>query len=156
MLKFNPRLLLPLVIALITTPVLAQTGNFGQLTLALGFKKGQAVVTGHTGGAYSLSSIANKDYQNNPCIGFGDPNPDHIMVLENDFSNLTLSVASGGNDTTLVVRGPDGIVRCGDDTGSKKDASIESENWPQGTYEVWIGSFEAGKSWNYRLVAQEK
>ncbi len=145
-----------LIAALSATPVLSQTANFDNLTLAPGFPKGAGQVSGYTGGGYSLSSIANSDRNNKPCIGFGDPTPDHIMVLQQDFSNLSVLVNTGGKDTTLVVQGPnDQSIRCGDDTGSSKDASVQGSNWSAGTYRIWVGSFEPGQRLDYTLTVRE-
>lgn len=147
---------LALIAALIATPVFSQAANFDNLTLSPGFPKSAGQVSGYTGGAYSLSSIANRDRNNNPCIGFGDPTPDHIMVLEQDFSNLSVLVNTGGSDTTLVVQGlNDHIVQCGDDTGSSKDASVKGSNWSAGTYRIWVGSFESGQRLDYTLTVRE-
>lgn len=145
-----------LIAALSATPVLSQAANFDNLTLAPGFPKAAAQVSGYTGGGYSLSSIANSDRNNKPCIGFGDPMPDHIMVLQQDFSNLSVLVNTGGKDTTLVVQGPnDQSVRCGDDTGSSKDASVQGSNWSAGTYRIWVGSFESGQRLDYTITVRE-
>ena len=145
-----------LIAALSATPVLSQSANFDNLTLAPGFPKATGQVGGYTGGGYSLSSIANRDGNNKPCIGFGDPTPDHIMVLQQDFSNLSVLVNTGGKDTTLVVQGPsDRSVRCGDDTGSSKDASVQGSNWSAGTYRIWVGSFESGQRLDYTITVRE-
>ena len=154
MLQLTCRSWIAIIALLSAAPAIAGGANFAQLTLALGFDRAAAVVIGHTGGSYSLSSIANRDSRNNTCIGYGDTTPDHILVLKDNFPKLTLQVDSGGKDTTLVVRGQ-GKIRCGDDTGDNKDASIQDKNWQAGTYEIWVGSMEPGKHWNYRLTAQQ-
>lgn len=155
MLALNSRYWVPLIITLSSAPTLAQGANFDSLTLALGFDKSKAVVTGHTEGSYSLSSIANSDRTNQPCIGYGDPNPDHILVLESDFSKLKLKVDSRGKDTTLVIRGPNrNTIRCSFGTPDHPDAQIEDNNWQAGKYEIWVGSMEPGQRQNYSLSAQ--
>lgn len=149
MLRFNGRGVLALIAALSATPVFAQEANFQSLT----FSGTRSVLSGQTGGNYSLSAIANRDRNNNPCLGFGAPTPDHILTLDKDYPQLKIQVESGG-DTTLVIKGPNSVVLCGDDTGSSKDASIEGPNWKAGKYRVWIGSVEAGQKRNYRLTVQ--
>ena len=152
MLHSHSRNLLALIIALIATPVIAENANFDELILAQGSNQGVVAVNGYTSGSYSLSSIANSDKDNNPCFGYGDPTPDHIMTLEQDFPNLKLRVNSRGNQTTLVVIGPDkNTVRC----SSGNVASIEDINWVSGKYKVWIGSVEPNQSLNYRLSAKQ-
>ncbi|HEY9821430.1 MAG TPA: hypothetical protein V6D35_11730 [Candidatus Sericytochromatia bacterium] len=145
-----------LIAALSATPVLSQAANFGNLTLSPGFPPGSAVVTGQTGGAYSLPSISNSDRNKKPCIGFGSETPDHIMVLERDFPKLAVQVNSRGKDTTLLIRGPGNSIVCGDDTGGRKDAIVEGNDWKAGRYEIWVGSIEARQRWNYSLTVREQ
>ncbi|KYC39713.1 hypothetical protein WA1_30760 [Scytonema hofmannii PCC 7110] len=144
--------------ALASTPVLADTtANFGKLALSPGFESTKGTIAGYTGGSYSLSAISNRDRNRNVCIGYADPKPDHILILEKDFSRLKIQVDTGGADTTLVIQGPDNsIVRCGDDTGRNKDASITDTTWKAGTYRIWVGTFKPGERRNYRLKIQEQ
>lgn len=142
--------------AISATPVLAQTANFGSVSLSPGFKPLDGVVKGYTGGSYSLSTIANRDHDNKPCIGFGDPTPDHILVLKKNFSGLKVQVDSGGYDTTLLIQGPNkNTITCGDDTGNNKDASVEASNWKAGTYRIWVGTFDDGLKRDYTLSVHE-
>ncbi|MBW4663494.1 MAG: hypothetical protein KME01_04715 [Chroococcus sp. CMT-3BRIN-NPC107] len=147
--------LLVLLTAISALPVAAQTANFGTLSLSPGFKPAQGTATGFTGGSYSLSTIANRDRTNSPCIGFGDTNPDHILILDKGFERLKVQVDSQGNDTTLVIKGPKDSISCGDDSGNNKDASIESANWQRGTYQVWVGAIDSGAKYKYTLSVQE-
>ncbi len=153
--RFKNSYLLVLLTATIALPVAAQTSNFGTLSLSPGFKPSQGTATGFTGGSYSLSTIANRDRNNNPCIGFGDTNPDHILVIDKDFERLKVQVNSGGNDTTLVIKGPKDSISCGDDNGSSKDASIESAKWLAGSYQIWVGAIDAGVKYKYTLSVEE-
>jgi hypothetical protein len=147
--------ILALTTALFATPSLAENANFGKLTLSPGFKKSSALIRGYTNGSFSLPSIANRDRNNNACIGFAAPAPDHVIVLQKDFPRLQVKINSRGKDTTLVIKGPGNTIRCGDDTGTSKDASILDTNWKAGEYEVWVGSIEPGQTWNYTLSVQE-
>ncbi len=159
---FNPRAhfkngaILAAIAAAAALPVLAETANFGTLTLSRGFGSPTAVLRGSTGGSYSLSAIANADRHKNKCLGFATPTPDHIIVLQQDFSKLTIQVNSGGKDTTLLIQGPNGkTVRCGDDTGQNKDAGIVDTGWEAGSYKIWVGSLEPGVKSNYTVSVQE-
>ena len=135
--------------------VTANTSFFGKISLSPSQEAVKKTVTGYTGGSYSLSTISKRDRQRNLCIGFADPKPDHILVLEKDFPKLNIKVNSGGNDTTLLIVGPDKkTVHCGDDTGKSKDASIKGRNWKAGTYQIWVGSFKARTRKTYRLSLQ--
>ncbi|MEG4284059.1 hypothetical protein QUB68_13105 [Microcoleus sp. A006_D1] len=158
---FNPRshfkngVLLAAIGAIATLPVLAETVNFGTLSLAPGFGSPTAVMRGSTGGSYSLSAIANADRHKNKCLGFATPTPDHIIVLQQNFSKLTIQVNSGGKDTTLLVQGPGNAVRCGDDTGQNKDAGIVDSDWQAGSYKIWVGTLEPGVKSNYTISVRE-
>jgi hypothetical protein len=129
----------------------AQPANFGTLTLSSQTPAG--VLTGSTGGSTSLPAIvSNRDRNNNKCLGFADPKPDHVLVLRQSFSRLKLSINTGGNDTTIVVSGPGNLIRCSAD--SDKDVNLEDTDWQSGTYQVWVGSIEPGKRRNYRLTVR--
>ncbi len=134
--------------ALIAAPVVAQTANFG--TFTLGADQTSVVVTGATGGATSLPAIvSNSDRNRHKCLGFGDPKPDHLMVLKKPFATLKLKVNNGNTDNTLIVVGPKDEVRCG-------DARLEDRDWPPGTYQVWVGAGVPGNRKDYRLSVQGK
>lgn len=144
-----------IVVAIVATPAIAQIPNFGTFNLSPGFEPAKGKVSGYTGGSFSLSAMSNRDRNQKACIGFADPKPDHIMILEKDFPHLKLLVKSGG-DTTLLIQGPDeSTIRCGDDTGKSKDASIDDLNWKKGTYRIWIGTFNSGVKRNYTLTVQQ-
>jgi hypothetical protein len=156
-LKFRFSKLLVAISAIIGTPVVAQTANFGTLKLSPGFTAEQGRAAGYTGGSYSLSAMSNRDKDKKVCIGFGDPNPDHILVLEKDFDKLTILIDSGGKDTTLFIKASDdAAVRCGDDTGSSKDGSVSDRHWKKGIYQLWVGTFNPGVKANYSLKVEEK
>jgi hypothetical protein len=139
-----------------SNPVTANNSIFGKISLSPSSEAVKKIVTGYTGGSYSLSSVSKRDRNKNLCIGFADPKPDHILVLEKDFDKLNIKVNSGGSDTTLLIVGPDNkTVRCGDDTGRSKDASINGSNWKAGKYKIWVGSFKPRTRNNYRLSLQE-
>jgi hypothetical protein len=130
---------------------IAQKSNFGEIKVS----SSPVTVTGTTGGNTSLSAIAgNQDSSGAPCIGFGDPTPDHTMTLTKKAGRLSFQVDSKGVDTTIVILGPDGDLRCGDDTGSKKDASLEEADWKPGVYQIWVGSMKPSIRQTYRLTVK--
>jgi hypothetical protein len=140
---------------LATLPVVAQEpeSNYGQFTLDA---QKRAVVTGMTGGSTSLPAItANSDRWGHPCLGFADPQPDHVMQLDQPVQQLTLQVNSNDNETTLVIVGPNGDVRCNDDAApGTKDAGFSAADWPAGIYQIWVGGMVPGARHNYRLLIQ--
>lgn len=156
-LQFRGGWLLALLTAITATPVIAEKANFGTFTLPTNSNPLPGTVRGFTGGSYSLSAKSNRDRDQKACIGFADPNPDHIMVLEKDFPQMTIQVDSNGNDTTLLIQGPDeNTIRCGDDTGKSKDASVSDRNWKSGTYRIWVGTFNPGVKRDYTLTVEQE
>ncbi|MDC0835406.1 Alpha-mannosidase [Geitlerinema sp. FC II] len=111
------------------------------------------VSRGYTGGSVSLPGlVTDRDRHGNLCVGFGDSLPDYQLVLDRDFPELSITIDSGGRDTTLIVRGPrDNTVRCADDWHDSADAVLSDTNWEAGTYEIWVGTMEPGAEWTYRL-----
>lgn len=141
-------------LALGVAPAFSQAANFGELKLAPGFPAGAGQASGRTGGTYSLSSIANSDRNGKACIGYGAQTPDHIIRLEGSFPKLTFQVTSG-KDTTIVVKGPNNLILCGDDTGSSKDASVTAANLSSGPYSVWVGTVKEAQRSPYTLTVRQ-
>ncbi len=136
------------VTLLCASSVVAQTVNPGAINVAPGFEPSTAIATGSTAGSFSLFSIANRDRDNNFCIGYStSASPDHVLTLQKDFPHLKLELRSG-TTTTLVVKGPNGVIRCG-------IGSIEDKNWKAGEYQIWVGSKNEGDRGNYTLLVRE-
>jgi hypothetical protein len=133
-------------------PTLAQQARFESFTLS--GASPTASVSGSTNGIFALSNLAGRDRNGTVCAGFADNTPDHIMVLQQDFAALTLQVNSGGNDTSLLIQGPnDGTVRCGEDTDRRNpDAMVQDQGWSAGTYRIWVGSHIQGQRYDYSLT----
>jgi len=137
------------VTLLCTSSVLAQTVNSGVINVAPGFEPSTAIATGSTAGSFSLLSIAKQDRDNNFCVGYStSATPDHVMTLQKDFPHLKLELRSGRIPTTLVIKGPNDIIRCG-------IGSIEDKNWKAGEYKIWVGSKDEGVRRNYTLLVLE-
>ncbi|PZV16853.1 MAG: hypothetical protein DCF20_06780 [Pseudanabaena sp.] len=104
------------------------------------------------GGVETQKKSGRKVTETGDCIGFIDTEPDHKITLTKPFQYLKMQVKSSG-DTILLVRGPGGIW-CSDDV-SDRNPEI-SGDWLEGTYEVWIGSYEENTSFPYLLQLTEK
>jgi hypothetical protein len=134
-------------------PALGQS-NFGGLTLGAGKQSG--TLTGSTGGSTSLPAIvSNRDRNNNKCLGFGDPTPDHVLVLQQNMPNLRLRVNSSGGDTTLVVQGERDVRCSGNAKMGGKDASLTDADWQAGTYKIWVGTAAPGIRRDYTLLIRQ-
>lgn len=140
---------------LAVSPVVAQSANFGSLTLGNGAVTASS--NGYTAGFFRLSNIAERDYQGTICTGYGAETPDHILVLQQNVDSLTIQVNSGGNDTTLMIQGPgNGPIRCGQDISRRNpDAHITDSGWTAGTYQIWVGTHSQGQRYNYSLSVSQ-
>jgi hypothetical protein len=151
-----PQFLLGLLGCLMLWPVnaSAQSSNFGDLTLNGGFVEADA--EGFTAGVYSLSNIVSRDRNGTLCLGYADTTPDHLLILQQDFSQLTITLDSNGADTTLLIQGPnDNTVRCNDNADRRsRDAGI-TDSFQAGTYRLWVGAFNQGESRDYVLSIRE-
>jgi hypothetical protein len=139
-------------IALVSSfPAPAKDSHFGTLTIPE-VRSGE----GHTGGSTSLPAVlGNRDRNDNFCLGFGDPIPDYILVLDEDVAQLVIQVNSEGRDTTLIVQGPDDrTLYCADDTELGTDAGLTLSNSKAGRYRIWVGTAEPGVNWNYQLSVE--
>ena len=134
---------------------LAQKSSLSNLILAAGANQVKEFLMGNTGGSYSLASIANQDSKGNPCLGYGDPEPDHKMILKSDFAQLLLQIDSGGSDTTLLIKGTkDDSIRCAYGQDNSRDAIVQGSNWSADTYSIWVGSMSPNQRSPYRLLVQ--
>ena len=140
------------VLAQASNFVLAQASNFGEMVISQA--QPQAMASGSTAGLWALTNLARRDRYGNVCTGFADVNPDHTLILQDDFDQLTLQVDSGGNDTTLLVQGPTPeIIRCGEDSDRRnRDAHISDTGWLAGTYQIWVGAHHQGQRHSYSLT----
>ena len=106
---------------------------------------------GTAAGAYGLMRLAGRDRRRRLCLGYGTEEPNHVLVLSEAVSRLSMSVVSEG-DTTLLIEGPRG-VDCNDNyRRNSRDAAVRDGQWPAGTYRIWVGSFEKGDRLNYKLL----
>ncbi len=139
-----------LLTLLVAAPAVAQSAaNFGSATLG---SSASRTLEGHTQGTTPLSTIARQGANGSHCVGYGTTEPDHIVVLSEPASGVALTVNSGGNDTTLLVRSAAGVF-CADDS-SNADARLRGQAWEAGTYEVWVGSFDSAIRYDYRLTVE--
>ena len=114
------------------------------IPLAPGFQP-QPIVTGGViiGGPVDASTMGPG------CIGFVGPTPSHVLMLQSDFQNLRILVNSQ-QDTVLVVRGPDGSVRCNDDYQANVNFNpvVEGAFGP-GAHQVFVGGYQSGTQGQY-------
>jgi hypothetical protein len=137
--------------------------SFAQSAISLGrnFRPDPATLAGNGGGNVSIASIAGIA---DNCRGFANSQPNHTITLTETFQVLDLLVYTSNinDDPTMLIKGPNGIVICADDESggrnpqtSRRLANGYHQSWPQGTYQVWVGSKNINQSFSYTLSLSE-
>lgn len=125
---------------------------FEDITIAPNFRPKAIALRGISGGEVETQTTSGRKLtETGECIGFIDSSPDHRITLTQPFRSLKLQVKSSG-DTILLVRGPGGTW-CSDDA-SDRNPEIGGD-WLEGTYEIWVGSYEENTSYPYVLQLTE-
>jgi len=127
------------------TPSYAQSinssaqGTFGQVQLRAGFTPDPHVVTVNAGGPIDVSTVSDN------CRGFIAERPSFTLRYRaGDEFPLYVGVVAD-EDTTLVVKGPNGQWMCDDDSGDNLNPVISWENPRSGRYQIWVGRFGTGE-----------
>lgn len=103
------------------------------LTLGPGFAPQPTTQSGMALGATDASTL------NPSCIGLIPNEPQHTVNVTGPIPNLRIMVNSFGQDTTLVVRLPDGSYRCNDDTDGLNP--LVEGPVGVGTVQVFVGAY---------------
>lgn len=126
---------------------------FEDVTISPNFTPKAIALQGISGGAVETQTTSGRKLtETGECIGFIDAVPDHRITLTKPFRSLNLQVKSSG-DTILLVRGPGGTW-CSDDISDRNPAI--GGDWLEGTYEIWVGSYEQNTSYPYILQITEQ
>ena len=125
-------------LAIFEAPAQFPDSRMSDIQLQGGFAREQADVT--AGGHYSLSMFSPEG-----CKGFVTGESSYALRYEAgpDASDLRFDVYSGSVDTTLAVLTPVGEWLCNDDHVDSYP-SIRVGNPDNGTYHVWVGTFDLG------------
>jgi hypothetical protein len=144
-------------------PVIVQQG--GQVVGALAFEQNARVrpgygtlrvrgghinvgEDGYAGGPMHAQALNFPSY----CTGYFADSPSHVLRV--DRARPIRIEVSANMDTTLAVVTSDGSIWCDDDSAGGLNPRIEGE-FPQGTYYVWVGAYNAGESAPYHLSMVE-
>lgn len=95
-------------------------------------------------------------YLGSLCSGYGAENPDVTITLGQASEQLTIEFDSeqASNDAVLIVRAADGTWHCNDDRASGSlDPGLTLEQATAGTYQVWVGGYQAGNYFDGNLRA---
>ena len=123
-----------------------------QVALQHRFTPNPLILEGISGGELEASEVVKtKETSTGYCYGYVNAQPNHILVLENFFDFLKIEVESN-HDTTIVIEGPGGVW-CNDDSYTTNPV-IEGE-WQEGSYKIWIGSYQENSSNSYQIKITE-
>jgi hypothetical protein len=142
------------VLAGLTGTVLLTSITYAQdtsTTLARNFRPDPVKLEGTGGGGVSLADLAGVAEH---CRGFGDRQPNHTIVLTDNFPLFDLLVYTNNinDDPTMLLKGDNGIVACNEPQGRNPQIS---QRLPKGTYQIWVGSKTANQRFNYTLSLSE-
>jgi hypothetical protein len=127
------------------------TNTNGQaIELAPGFSPDPQVAVGVSGGTVSASDYGTTP--TGPCRGTIAAAPNHVFVLQQAMPYLRFTVEAP-HDTTLVIRGPEG-VRCQDDSFGF-NPEITGAMLP-GRYEVFVGSYSTDGDYALRVSSRPR
>lgn len=113
-------------------------------------------VRGHAKGSVALfKTVGDRDINQTRCMGYGSLAPDHVIDIQKKLSSATFQIKSQGEDTTLVIVGPNNRIYCADDSPKGgKEAGLTLTDVKSGLYRVWVGTFEPGSKVRYTLNIQ--
>ena len=112
----------------------SQPANFGSRSLSVGFTPDPFTVSVVAGGGIDASRLGGS------CVGKISSAPDFKLTYSAGSLPLVFRTRSG-EDTTLVINGPDGRWYCDDDSYGDGDALVRFNNPRSGVYDVWIGTY---------------
>lgn len=109
--------------------------RYGNQTLAAGFRPDPLTIEVVSGGDINIKALQLGDN----CLGFAAADPDFVVELSERQARITFLIAAA-EDTTLVIKRPDGNWSCNDDTNGVNPALVYFNALP-GAYRLWIGSY---------------
>ncbi|MEM6429572.1 MAG: hypothetical protein AAF708_10060 [Deinococcota bacterium] len=132
------------------------------VTLQPDFEPDPRVLEGTTSGTtVDAFETYGTDSSGEACAGFVASEPDYVLTLEagdsglDSFGYFNVYVFSEVDTTLVIVRDETGQPQCNDDT-FEIDPVIEIDNWPFGTYSVYVGTFDENVSANYEIEFSQR
>ena len=133
--------------------IISSQAQSNSIAINSNLAKNPLSLKGNSGGTLVAKEITQTENTSTGfCHGYVRSQPNHVLKLESFFKSLRLEVESSA-DTTILIKGPGGVW-CNDDASSA-NPMIEGQ-WQPGTYQVWIGSYQADKSDSYRIKISGK
>ncbi len=111
---------------------------YGEIALSSGFQPDPYTAAAAVGGNVDVNSL---DLEAG-CLGYTTSEPTFRLNLTGSLGPLNIFFMSDHTeDTTLIIRTPDGRYLCNDDSGYSFDPMLTLSNPQQGEYLIWIGSY---------------
>lgn len=125
----------------------AETARVASVELTPGFVPDPLTRGGTTaGGPVDASEFDDR------CRGWMAAQPDYLLEAPRPFAELSVMVAAA-EDASLMIIGPDGEARCGDDEDGV--LPIVRGPLPAGRHRVWVGTGRQGASVAFTLAVSE-
>ncbi len=127
-------------ITLMAAPAYAQRiqssaqGTFGTVNLVSGFTPDPRITTVEAGGPIDVSTVSDN------CRGFIAERPSFTLNYRKGELPLYIGVVAD-DDTTLVIRSPNGQWMCDDDSGDNLNPVVSWSQPRNGRYQIWVGRF---------------
>lgn len=137
--------LLPLIVVLVHGCCMGGSAPTPLTLSGPGFTPNPTTATGLAGGVQQASALATSDVAGNSCVGNIPMAPQHTVTVAAAIPFLRILV-SGTEDSTLVVRGPNGQFYCNDDSGDPGNGFnpvVEITAAAPGSYDVFVGAFSS-------------
>ncbi|MGP9819021.1 hypothetical protein ACTZWW_03310 [Salinarimonas sp. NSM] len=136
----------------LATPVGAQEvwrdPAYGRHDLRAGFTPDPYTIEVVAGGSNDASDLGGA------CTGSIATAPDLRLYYVAGTLPLTITTRAG-EDTTLVVNGPDKEWYCNDDGGGGVDARVRFDRPQSGRYDIWVGQYDGGMDVRTRVEISE-
>lgn len=137
----------------------------GAIVIGPGFTPTPIIMGGSAGGTVDASTMAAAGgtmAYGYSCIGMMPATPQHVLEVTGPIAHLRIVVdtftagVGGSNDTTLMVRMPDGSYWCDDDGGGELQPMVEGMVSMPGRVEVFVGGYSSsGVGARYKIAFTE-
>ncbi|MEI6428689.1 MAG: hypothetical protein WCO45_09950 [Pseudanabaena sp. ELA607] len=146
-----PVVVMPWTVAMMNPALEANANDDNKIVLSSHFRPDPQRRENKTSGNESLANLSG----GKKCRGFAQKNPTYEIELKDDFSRLTFLVEGKtiNDDATLLIKGPNNFVACGDDEINLNP--YVDRSFAKGKYRIWVGSKKAQTSFDYTLSISE-
>ncbi len=125
-----------------------RTSTYGRMSLESNFQPDPYAIRVGAGGGIDIARVGVGE----GCTGYASVRPDFSVIWTGASSTGKLRIffapyqAEDGSkrDATIVINDPNNAWHCNDDFEGSSNPGIDIANPPEGKYDIWVGSYEAG------------